>query len=53
MMEQLQLAENVMKKKGPKVDKKGKAFDSATFEMQKKIRKESNGSETSDLSHEE
>lgn len=48
----MQRAEVVMKKKGPKVCKKGKAFDSATFEMQK-TRKESNGSDVSDRSHEE
>lgn len=41
-----------MKKKGPKVDKKGKAFDSATFEMQKKMKK-SHVSDASDRSREE
>jgi hypothetical protein len=48
LMEQLQKAEAVMKKKEPKVDKKGKGkfFDSATHEMQKP-RKDSSGSDKS------
>jgi hypothetical protein len=46
MMEQLERAQAVMKKKEPKVGKKGRFFDSATHEMQKP-RKESNGSDKS------
>lgn len=46
VMEQLQRAQAIMKKKEPKVPKKGKIFDSATHEMQKP-RKDSGGSDKS------
>jgi hypothetical protein len=43
MVEQMRMAEAVMRKKEPKVNKKGRFFDSATHEMQKP-RKTSEGS---------
>lgn len=49
--EQLRRAQEAIKKKQPKVAKKGTFFDSATHEMEKR-RKTSDGSDKSDKSKE-
>ena len=46
MMEQLKKAEEIVKKKKqPKVNKKGGIFDSANYELEKKKKHESDGSD--------